>query len=138
MIGPYFTEAELARARALNAAQPPPPRLGSTPVWPLVVEAALLGGVSALPKVQRLVAADMVARDEFGRAKYRQPLTVECGRDFLVDAYQEALDQAVYLRAAVLDPANMAFIGKLATLCERCFATLLDLRRMIAERDGEL
>lgn len=66
------------------------------------------------PAVWDLVIADMQARDADGRAKYGVPLQPHNGRDALVDAYQEALDLAVYLRQeieerrspAVSEPAN--------------------------------
>ena len=48
-----------------------------------------------------LVISDMRARDNFGWLKYRVPLTGNNGRDALRDAYEEALDLAVYLRQAI-------------------------------------
>lgn len=68
----------------LVQAQPAPTRNDSTPVWQLVI-------------------ADMQARDEFGRAKYGTPLQANNGRDALVDAYQEILDAAVYLRQLIVE-----------------------------------
>lgn len=134
-----FTEAEMARARDMVAAQPAPNRVGAAHVWPLVVEDSL-GGLAPenISRASRLVAADMLARDEFGRAKYGQPLTVECGRDFLIDAYQEDLDRAVYLRAALEDPRTAPFRLTLASLYEGCQESLRAVRLMIAVRDGEL
>jgi len=55
------------------------------------------------PAVWELVMADMKARDNFGRAKYGTPLQPHNGRDSLSDAYQEALDLAVYLRTAIFE-----------------------------------
>lgn len=52
----------------------------------------------------------MKARDAFGRAKYGTALTADNGRNHLADAYQEALDGVVYLRAAM---ANGAGVGLL-------------------------
>lgn len=51
--------------------------------------------------IQLLVIEDMEARREFGIAKYGTPLQAFNGRDALMDAYQEALDLAVYLRQAI-------------------------------------
>lgn len=48
-----------------------------------------------------LVAADLVERKAFGVAKYGTPHQHDNGRDHLVDAYQEVLDLAVYLRAEI-------------------------------------
>ncbi len=45
------------------------------------------------------VVEDLRARDKFGVAKYGVRHTANNGRDHLVDAYQEALDQVAYLRA---------------------------------------
>lgn len=48
-----------------------------------------------------MVVDDMKSRDFVGRAKYGTPLQAGNGRDHLQDAYEEALDMAVYLRAAI-------------------------------------
>jgi hypothetical protein len=55
------------------------------------------------PPVWPLVVADIQARDADGRRKYGTPLQPHNGRDALVDAYQEALDLAVYLRQAIYE-----------------------------------
>ena len=68
----------------LNAPQPKPVANDHPAVWPLVI-------------------ADMAARDGEGRRKYGVPLQPHNGRDALVDAYQEALDLAVYLRTAIFE-----------------------------------
>ncbi len=51
--------------------------------------------------VWRLVIADMEARRRLGIERYGTPLQAHNGRRSLVDAYQEALDLAVYLRQAI-------------------------------------
>ena len=56
---------------------------------------------NASKPVWELVMADMAARDVVGRERYGTPLQAHNGRDPLVDAYQECLDQAVYLRQAI-------------------------------------
>ena len=53
------------------------------------------------PAVWDLVMADMHARDVLGRERYGTRLQPDNGRDHLVDAYQELLDAAVYLRAEI-------------------------------------
>jgi hypothetical protein len=58
------------------------------------------------PAVWSLVMRDMVDRDIFGAEKYRTRLQPCNGRDFLVDAYQEALDLVVYLRGAIYERDN--------------------------------
>jgi len=64
--------------------QPPPVPNTSRPVWELVIE-------------------DMRERDHIGRQRYGTPLQARNGRDALVDAYQEALDLAVYLRQVIAE-----------------------------------
>ncbi len=64
--------------------QPPPSRNDLPAVWPLVL-------------------ADMHERDKIGRQRYGTPLQPFNGRDALADAYQEALDLAVYLRQALYE-----------------------------------
>lgn len=55
------------------------------------------------PAVWALVLEDMRARDAAGAVKYGTRLHAGNGRDFLLDAYQEALDLAVYLRGAIYE-----------------------------------
>jgi hypothetical protein len=50
-----------------------------------------------------MVIEDMKARDDFGRLKYGTPLQPFNGRSALRDAYQEALDLAVYLRQRIFE-----------------------------------
>jgi len=67
--------------RSLAQHQPPPKR-ATGDVWALVI-------------------ADMAERRRVGIERYGTPLQPHNGRDALVDAYQEALDLAVYLRQAI-------------------------------------
>jgi len=55
------------------------------------------------PPVWDLVMADMRERDAEGRRRYGTPLQPFNGRKPLVDAYQEALDQVVYLRQEIYE-----------------------------------
>lgn len=66
----------------LNSPEPPPKMVNTPAIWDLVI-------------------GDMKDRDRIGAAKYGQRLSGGDGRDSLVDAYQEALDLAVYLRKAI-------------------------------------
>lgn len=86
--------ADIAATIGATAPEPPPLVTGSEPIWPLVIADAEHLGCANL-------VTDMKARDAFGRAKYGTPLTADNGRDHLADAYQEVLDEVVYLRAAV-------------------------------------
>lgn len=51
------------------------------------------------------VIADMRARDEFGTQKYGRPLRSFDGRRTLQDAYEEALDLAVYIKKEIVESA---------------------------------
>ena len=46
---------------------------------------------------------DIQGRDTVGRAKYGQPLMAFDGRRTLKDAYEEALDLAVYIRKEMVE-----------------------------------
>lgn len=74
--------SEREMRRPAIADQPQPTPSDRRPVWDLVIE-------------------DMRERDRVGRQRYGTPLQAHNGRDPLVDAYQEALDLAVYLRQAI-------------------------------------
>lgn len=56
---------------------------------------------NANPATWDLVMSDMRTRDELGRQRYGVRLQPGNGRDTLRDAYEEALDLAVYLRTAI-------------------------------------
>lgn len=86
------------------ADQPPPVATDRRPCWEIVIEHTdKRRGLSAYGAtgVVDLVLSDMRERDRVGRARYDVPLTSGNGRDHLVDAYQEALDFAVYLAAEI-------------------------------------
>lgn len=51
-----------------------------------------------ISSIQELVRRDLVTREELGRSRYGTSLFAFNGRNALVDAYQEALDLACYLR----------------------------------------
>lgn len=56
-----------------------------------------------LPPVKDMVIADLQARAEVGLKTYGVYLQPHNGREPLVDAYQEALDMAMYLRQALYE-----------------------------------
>lgn len=68
----------------LSTPEPPPQRNEHPAVWDLVI-------------------ADMRERDATGLAKYGTRLQPHNGRNALRDAYQEALDLAVYLRQRIYE-----------------------------------
>lgn len=53
------------------------------------------------PRVHEVVARDVLERMELGMRRYGTPLQAFNGRDALWDAYEEAIDLAVYLRQAI-------------------------------------
>jgi hypothetical protein len=67
---------------SLNEPQPAPSAGQAVPTWQLVI-------------------ADMNERDQWGARKYGTRHQHDNGRDHLVDAYQEALDLALYLRSEI-------------------------------------
>jgi hypothetical protein len=76
------------------------------------------GQVRPVPSGERpswaVVIDDMKVRDDHGRQKYGTPLQPNNGRDSLWDAYEESLDQTVYLRNAIDE--HRARIGRLEAL----------------------
>jgi hypothetical protein len=55
------------------------------------------------PCIQDLVTEDITARKALGLARYGTTLQPHNGRDTLRDAYEEALDLAMYLRQAIYE-----------------------------------
>ncbi len=53
------------------------------------------------PDVQSMVIEDIRARRELGIQRYGTALQAHNGRDALRDAYEEALDLAMYLRQVI-------------------------------------
>lgn len=90
--------------------QPKPHRWGGPSVWDAVIE-------------------DMRARNQFGVEKYGGPLEPYDGRDTLKDAYQEACDLTVYLKAQLMEGDRHA---NWFAAWRVCFMVLQE-----AERTGE-
>lgn len=59
-----------------------------------------------LPCIQDLVQQDIEQRKRVGIQRYGTPLQPHNGRDVLRDAYEEALDLAMYLRQAIFERDN--------------------------------
>lgn len=70
-----------------------------TPTWPITDQPPPEPNDN--PAIWDLVIADMRERDRIGRERYGTPLQAGNGRKMLVDAYQEILDLAVYLRGEI-------------------------------------
>lgn len=103
--------------------QRPPIANGSRPILDLV-----------LPDVRdELVRADLIARAEIGRERYGVYLQANNGRDALWDAYEEALDLAMYLRQCE-EEAVRGRVGIRADF-RAAFRIATRLRQRIADRD---
>jgi hypothetical protein len=59
-----------------------------------------LPAVNDSPDIQSMVVADIIQRRQVGIERYGTALQAHNGRDMLRDAYEEALDLAIYLRGA--------------------------------------
>lgn len=91
----------MTEPKSLITDQPAPIANDGLPLWQIVIE-------------------DMRARDAEGRRKYGVPLQANNGRNMLVDAYQEVLDMAVYIRGAIEERAELrASSERLTALCRR-------------------
>ena len=58
-------------------------------------------------KVITLVQEDLWRRSEIGTRKYGEPLRTFNGRSALQDAYEEALDLAMYLKQAIIEKKSI-------------------------------
>lgn len=117
--------------------QPPPtPRPDLIPVWEHVISDFKLrfeghetmDGGDPLYAVEHALN-DMRERDRVGRERYGTPLTTNNGRDHLVDAYQELLDGAVYLKAEWLEGNH-----QVRRAYHRTLDAILELRVMLDGR----
>ena len=84
-----------------------------------------------LPAVWDLVLEDIKARDVIGVRKYGTRLQPFNGRDSLKDAYQESLDQTVYLRQRIYEEESTRPTRSWQTACS---AWALDFFRAARER----
>lgn len=60
------------------------------------------------PFIHDLVKDDLEARKQLGTKRYGTPLQAHNGRSALRDAYEEALDLAVYLKQALIEESHVA------------------------------
>lgn len=61
--------------------------------------------VNEHPDIQSAVIADIEARRELGIRRYGTALQPHNGRSMLLDAYEEALDLAIYLKGELVERA---------------------------------
>ncbi len=79
----------------------PPPAGRDVELSPLLNAPQPVPRTGAGPDIWNLVIRDMGERNDLGYAKYGRTMRARDGRDHLVDAYQECLDMAVYLRQEI-------------------------------------
>lgn len=116
--------------------QPPPKPGEARPTWELVVEKCRENAQTeheAEAEVWRLLAEDGQARDAFGAAKYGVRHQHDNGRDHAVDAYQEALDGAMYWEAEARETGN--YLPKL--MAEAALEFAYKCRAYLLRRYGE-
>lgn len=63
------------------------------------------------PLIHDLVAADLEAPKQLGISRYGQALQAGNGRNALLDAYEEMLDQAVYLKQRLVEEEAELMLG---------------------------
>lgn len=115
----------------------PAPAAGEGPaIWEAVLR-DLADSLSYSGARERL-AADIRARDAFGRQKYRQPLRPANGRHQLVDAYQEAIDLLGYLACAreEWDAAEAPGRAYVASAYSQALTLALGVRYILDCRDA--
>lgn len=138
LIAKCVHQSNLAAERERVKDQPPPVASTRRPVWELVIDFMKLArGPLLAHEVTDRVIADMAERDRVGRERYGVQLASDNGRDHLVDAYQEALDQAAYL-AAFLDKRGVTLgVGGLVTpVLERIHTTfIMEITRIVLLRE---
>jgi hypothetical protein len=81
------------------------------------------------PAIHDLVAADLAGRKALGTERYGTPLQPHNGRDALRDLYEELLDAAVYIRQAIEERRNPAFLT-IRTMQERLECRDAENRRL--------
>ena len=82
----------------LMGSNPPPIPNNSKPIVDEVVEDILTSGGEG---ADRDLIQDFWERKRFGIEKYGVALQAKNGRNYLLDAYEESLDQAIYLRGYI-------------------------------------
>lgn len=104
------TRVDVFRVGEAAGAQPPPKPGNAPATWDLVV-------------------TDMRRRDETGEKRYGVRHQFDNGRDHLVDAYEESLDQSCYLRAEVEKRKRMRELARVVRSPENSspLTELLDL-----------
>lgn len=106
------------------------PAAGAVEVGPLVIRDVLIRDNFHSEAIINAVADDFRARIQLGIERYGHPLETHNGRDAALDAYQELLDAAHYLKQLHLETHNpRAQIAYWSVL-----GLVFDLRELMARR----
>lgn len=129
--------------KSLVTEQAPPQKNDNPAVWDMVIEDMRFNYTKAgVQEAHKLLAAglavkDMQDRDQEGARKYDTRLKPFNGRNALIDAYQEFLDGAVYIRQKIHeiehDSTDSTLANALRALYGRHLDTLVDLRNIMHE-----
>jgi hypothetical protein len=99
-----LVKAEPEAGPAAVTPEPPPTGKGTDASYALIHQLIM----DSADNERTGLVMDLVRRRDFGIAKYGTPLRTNNGRDHIKDAYQEALDLMVYLKAASLEGNEVA------------------------------
>lgn len=87
--------------------------------------------------IREQVVADILRRKALGTERYGTPLQPHNGRSPLLDAYEEALDLAVYLRQHLMEKTSEGVrADNIAVLLRLAVRTVTDLRDHL-NREGQ-
>lgn len=121
--------------------QPEPIVNESEALWPKVIDDVYdMGGDWRIPGLLVCqVADDMMERHTVGMKRYGTALQANNGRNPLVDAYQELLDAAVYLKQACIecDTAELGDSLLLQRMYENVLTEAISLRAVMNDIKGE-
>lgn len=114
----------------------PPPKPPVDPNAKAVLDllAADLDHLGLDPDTRAMIKFDIAARDAAGQKTYGTRLFPGNGRDALVDAYEESLDLAAYLRQ---HGAEGGFSLRSNDLYYKALTLMIGIRKMLSERDGK-
>lgn len=110
----------------------PPPQPPENPRAPAVMDLLSwdLDHLPVTPSMREMIRFDLAARDAAGQKTYGTRLYPGNGRDSLMDAYEEALDLAAYLRQ------HRAEHGGGGGVYYKALHLMTEIRELLYARDG--